>query len=125
MADLSSLLAVIEHDPEDAQALEALAAAARASAPDVRTTRFAAARKVLSGRNRPDGVVHLIDVELDATTDLDRKIDLLLEKGMALDGELLDVKAAREVFAQVLKLRPQDEMATDALEELDVAEKNW
>ena len=56
MADLSSLLAVIEHDPDDAQALDALAAAARVAVPEARTARFAAARKVLSMRNRPDAV---------------------------------------------------------------------
>src|SRR5438270_13541997 len=93
MADLSSLLAVIEHDPDDAQALEALANAARQAPPDVRSMRLAAARKSLSARNRPDAVVHLIDVELAATSEPDRQIDLLLEKGMVLDGELLDVKS--------------------------------
>jgi hypothetical protein len=39
MADLSALLSVLEHDPDDAQALQALEAAARAAAPDVRIAR--------------------------------------------------------------------------------------
>lgn len=125
MADLSSLLAVLEHDPDDAQALEALAGAARHTAPDVRASRFAAARKVLAGRGRPDAVVGLIDSELANTGELDKKIDLLLEKGMILDGELLDVDAARAAFDQVIVLRPSDTMAKEAIEELDVAAKNW
>ena len=91
MADLSSLLAVLEHDPDDAQALEALALAARQTPPDVRASRFAAARRALASRGRPDAVVQLIDIELATTGDVDRKVDLLLEKGMVLDGELLDV----------------------------------
>jgi tetratricopeptide (TPR) repeat protein len=125
MADLSALLAVIEHDPDDAQALFALEGAARNSASDVRATRFAAARKLLSGRGRPDAVVQLIEVELAVTDDKNRRADLLLEKGMVLDGELLDVSLAHASFASVLELRKGDPMATEALEELGVAEENW
>ena len=125
MADLSSLLAVLEHDPDDAQALEALSGAARHTAPDVRAARFAAARKVLTGRGRPDAVVALIDTELANTGELEKKIDLLLEKGMILDGELLDVTAARTAFEQVIALRSDDTMAKEAIEELDVAANNW
>ena len=125
MADLSSLLAVLEHDPDDAQALAALAGAARSAAPDLRATRFAAARKVLAGRGRPDAVVALIDLELSTTGELDKQCDLLLEKGMILEGELLDVAGARQAFDQVIALRPGDTMAKEAIEELDVAAKNW
>ncbi len=125
MGDLISILAVLEHDPDDAQALEALAGAARQTAPDVRATRFAAARKLLGSRGRPDAVVQLIDVELGATGDVDRKVDLLLEKGMVLDGDLLEVPAARVAFDEVRKLRPEDTMAKEALAELDLAETNW
>jgi golgin subfamily B member 1 len=125
MADLSALLAALEHDPDDAQALTGLIEAARLAPPDVRTARFAAARKVLGGRGRPDAVVQLIDIELGATPDLDRKVDLLLEKGMVLDDDLLDVPAARAVFEQVRALRPDDTMATEAIAELDVSASNW
>ena len=44
---------------------------------------------------------------------------------MVLDGELLDVKAARSAFDSVLALRADDSMAKEAIDELDVAEKNW
>lgn len=125
MADLSSLLAVLEHDPDDAQALAALAAAARHTAPDVRAARFAEARKLLGGRGRPDIVVALIDIELATTGESDKQVDLLLEKGMVLDGELLEVPAARAAFEQVLRTRPTDTMAKEAIEELDVAAANW
>src|SRR5262249_12838782 len=115
MPDLSSLLAVLEHDPDDAQAVEALSAAARAATTEARTARLAAARKLLSTRTRPDAVVQLIDIELTVTPEVDRQGDLLLEKGMVLDGELLDVAAARTAFEQVLGLRPGDGMAKEAL----------
>ncbi|HEY6035941.1 MAG TPA: hypothetical protein VIV58_16815, partial [Kofleriaceae bacterium] len=125
MADLPSLLSVFEHDPDDSQAFEALAAAARQAPPDLRASRFAATRKLLATRGRPDAVVHLIDIELAATDDKAKQADLLLEKGMILDGELLDVPAAHAAFASVLELRKNDAMAIEALEELNVAEENW
>ena len=125
MADLSSLLTVLELDPDDIQALEALVGAARTTPPDLRASRFAGARKVLGGRGRPDVVVALIDAELASTGDVDRKVDLLLEKGMVLDGDLLDVPAARAAFLEVTTLRPDDSMAKEAVAELDLAESNW
>jgi len=125
MADLPSILSVLEHDPDDVQALEALTGAARHSPPDIRATRFAAARKVLAGRGRPDALVQLLDIELAATGDLDRKIDLLIEKGIVLDGELLDVPAARAAFEEVRALRPEDSLAREALEEIEIAASNW
>jgi len=125
MADLSSFVAILEHDPDDAQALEALTQAARSAPSDQRATRLAAARKSLAAKGRPDAVVALLDVELAATPDGGRKADLLIEKGMALDGELLDVPGARAAFQQALELRKGDGMATEALEDLGLSEKNW
>ncbi|MDB4961753.1 MAG: repeat-containing protein [Myxococcales bacterium] len=125
MADLSSLLAVIENDPDDPQAREALLGAAQIAPPDVRASRFASARKVIAGRGRPDAVVMLLNVELAVSAEVDRQVDLLLEKGMILDGELLDVPSARAAFEQVLALRANDTMAKEALEELDLANQNW
>ncbi|NVB83755.1 MAG: tetratricopeptide repeat protein [Kofleriaceae bacterium] len=125
MADLSALLAVLEHDPDDAQALDTLESAARSAPPELAASRFAAARKLLSGRGRPDAVVALIDVELAITDDKSRKADLFLEKGMVLDGELLDAAQANIAYASVLELRKGDAMATEALEELGVAGENW
>ncbi|MBA2543168.1 MAG: tetratricopeptide repeat protein, partial [Deltaproteobacteria bacterium] len=125
MADLSSLLAVLEHDPDDAQALEALGAAARQASPDVRASRFTAARKLLAGRGRPDTVVRLLEIEVASTGDVERKVDLLLEKGMILDGDLLDVAGARSAFDEVIALRSDDTMAKEAIGELDLAAANW
>ena len=130
MADFANLLAVLENDPDDAQARDALASVSRTTPPNVRVEKLAATRKLLASRGRPDAVVHLLDIELGALTPqepgaVDRRVDLLLEKGMILDGELLDVPAARAAFDEVLKARPADSMAKEAIEELDLAEKNW
>ena len=80
---------------------------------------------MLGGRGRPDSVVQLIDAELASTQALDRKVDLLLEKGMVLDSELLEVPAARAAFEEACALRPDDTMAKEAIAELDVAASNW
>src|SRR5258705_6620530 len=53
MADLPALLAVLEHDPDDAQALAGLASALRQAPGDLRATQLAAARKGLRGRGPP------------------------------------------------------------------------
>ncbi|HET9623769.1 MAG TPA: tetratricopeptide repeat protein, partial [Kofleriaceae bacterium] len=125
MADLPALLAALEHDPDDAQALAGLTEAARHASSDHRAARLAATRKALATRGRPDTVVQLIDVELAATPDPARQADLWLEKGMVLDGELLDVPAARAAFDQVRALRPDDALAAEAIDELEVAASNW
>ena len=133
MADLPSILAVLERDPDDTQAVEALAGAAREAPPDVRASRFSATRQVLAGRGRPDVIVRLLDAELAATAEPDRKASLLLEKGMVLDGDLLDVPAARAAFEEALALRPDDakvdakvrEALEEAVDDLDLAASNW
>src|SRR3954453_329019 len=125
MADLSALLAVLEHDPDDIQAIDALEAAARAVAPEARAHRFAAARKLLAARGRPDTVGALLDAELAVCEDKNRKADLFLEKGMLLESELLDVPLAHAAFASVLELRKNDALALEALEELGLPEENW
>ncbi|HEY1552976.1 MAG TPA: hypothetical protein VGG28_34335, partial [Kofleriaceae bacterium] len=125
MADLFSILAVLEHDPDESQALEALAQAARATPAAQRENRLAQARQTLAQRGRPDAVIALLDAELAAAEDRDRKADLQIERGLVLDGELLDVPGARAAFDAALELRAQDAMAKEGLEEISVAEKNW
>jgi tetratricopeptide (TPR) repeat protein len=127
MADLPALLAALQHDPDDAQALNGLIEAARGAAPEVRARELGATRKLLAARGRPDAVLQLIEVELAVISEHEvaRRVDLLLEKGMVLDGELLDVPAARAAFDRVRELRPDDSMAAEALDELDLAASNW
>ncbi|HEY1554250.1 MAG TPA: tetratricopeptide repeat protein [Kofleriaceae bacterium] len=105
--------------------LEAVPAAARAASPELRTHRFAAARKTLSTRGRPDAVVALIEAELAVTDDANRKADLFLEQGLVLEGEVCDPAAARAAFQRVQELRPGDSLAKDGLDELEVARANW
>jgi tetratricopeptide (TPR) repeat protein len=124
MADLPSTLAVLERDPDDAEALDAVRAAARAAPVEARA-QLAIARKALGDRGRPDLQAALIDVELALDLAVDRRADLLLEQGMLLDSELLDARGARRAFEAARALRPDDSMAREALEELEVAASNW
>jgi len=116
---------VLEHDPDAAKARAGLAQADGGVEPDLRATRFAAARKVLAQKYRPDALVQLIEIELQATPELERRLDLLLEKGLVLDGDLLEVAEARQAYQEVLALRPGEPNASEALLELDVAAQNW
>ncbi|MGE5183911.1 MAG: tetratricopeptide repeat protein, partial [Acidobacteriota bacterium] len=125
MADLSSLLALFEHDPDDAQTIDALVEAAKAAPADQRQARFASSRKVLASRGRSDAVIALIDAELAATTDKNVKADLFLDKGLVLDADLCDLGGAHGAYASVLELRKGDQLAMQGLEELNVAEENW
>ena len=120
MADLSSLLAVLENDPDDAQAREALAGAARDDAS--RCSRDAVRGRAKGARDARAARCGRRSCSTPSSRrrdDVDRQVDLLLEKGMVLDGELLDVPAARAAFGEVLELRPDDAMAKEALEELE------
>lgn len=125
MADLSSLLAALEIDPDDANAYDALAAAARQVASDERATRFAATRMFLSARHRPDRVAQLIDIELEVTDEPPRRADLWIEKAQLLDGELLDIDGAKHAFAAAIVVRGEDAVARESLDDLQVAATNW
>ncbi len=129
MASLSSLLAVLEADPDDPQARDALPGASLRVAPDERRAHFSVARKALAARGRHDVVAMLLDAELAAVAadgaDATRQAELWVEKGAVLDGELLDVAAARAAYQQALTLRSDDPTAREALAELDLAAANW
>src|SRR5689334_10613390 len=122
MADLNSYLAILDSDPDDAAAFAGLADAAQSAAD---ANAFARAKKTQRDRGRYDVVVRLIDVELGATKDPARKADLMLEKGMVLEDDLLDEASAIGCFEAVLALRPGDELATENLQEIKIASENW
>jgi tetratricopeptide (TPR) repeat protein len=122
MADLNQYLAILDSDPDDTAALAGLAdVAQRALDPNA----FARAKKAQRERGRFDAVIRLIDVELGATTDVTRRADLMLEKGMVLEDDLLDEAGASECFQAVLQARPDDEVATETLQQIAIGRDNW
>ncbi len=131
MADFAHFLAILELDPDDAQAMGALRSAIASLDPAQTQERFAAAGKALIERGRPDAAVALLDVQLErlAAAELsgrrDLRADLLIEKGLLLDEELLDPTAAAQVFEEVEQIRPGDSLAQEALGDLQMARDNW
>src|SRR5688572_17513434 len=122
MADQNQYLAILDSDPDDAAALAGLADAAAKGAD---ANAFARAKKTQRDRGRYDVVVRLIDVELGATADPTRRADLMLEKGMVLEDDLLDEASAAQCFHAVLALRPDDELATETLAQIEIDRDNW
>lgn len=125
MAELSSLLAAFQLDPDDIPAYETIVDAARLTSADVRAAQFSATRTDLATRDRPDVAVQLLDLELAATDNADRQTDLLIEKALVLHDDLLDVATAAQVLADALERRSDDALALEALEEFNVTEANW
>src|SRR5262245_41873053 len=121
MADLHQYLAILDADPDDAAAFSGLAEAAQRG---LDSTAFARAKKVHRDRGRCDVVVRLIDVEIGATADPGRRADLILEKGLVLEDDLLDEARASQCFEEVLALRPGDEVATETLQQIQLARDN-
>lgn len=133
MADFAHFLAILELDPDDVQAMGGLRAAIAGLEPAQMQERFAAAGKALIERGRPDAAAALLDVQLerlatpgpggDSRSDL--RADLLIEKGLLLDEELLDPAAAAAAFEEAGKIRPGDALAEEALGDLQMARDNW
>ncbi|HTJ43734.1 MAG TPA: tetratricopeptide repeat protein [Kofleriaceae bacterium] len=126
MADFLQYLAILDSDPDDTAALAGLAAQApRAAGDPASLAALADTRKNLRERGRVDVVARLLDVEIGAVQEPSRRADLLLEKGLLLEEDLLDENAAVECFRQVLTLRPGDETATENLQQIGDARENW
>ena len=124
-------LAILELDPDDAQAMGALRAATATLDPAQAQERFAAAGKALTERGRPDAAVALLDVQLErlaaseANGQRELHADLLIEKGLLLDEELLDPVAAAAMFEEAGQIRPGDTLAQEALDDLQMIRENW
>ncbi len=126
MADLLQFLAILDSDPDDVNVLAALADSATRGFDSGGAQALGTAKKSLRERGRHDVALRLLDVELAATNG-PRRADLLVEKGQLLDEELLDEPAAARCFEEALGVRPDDETAAEALQQmaLNRANENW
>lgn len=126
MADLLQFLALLDSDPDDANVLAALADTAGRGLDATGVQALGSAKKNLCERGRHDVALRLLDVELAATAG-PRRADLLVEKGQLLDEELLDEPAAARCYEEALGVRPDDEVAAEALQQmaLNRANDNW
>ncbi|HUQ07321.1 MAG TPA: hypothetical protein VM261_32740, partial [Kofleriaceae bacterium] len=126
MADLLQFLALLDSDPDDANVLAALADSANRGLDQHGAQALGHAKKSLRERGRHDVALRLLDVELAATKG-PRRADLLVEKGQLLDEDLLDEPAAARCYEEALGVRPDDEVAAEALQQmaLNRANENW
>ncbi|GAB4566919.1 MAG: hypothetical protein Tsb0020_19040 [Haliangiales bacterium] len=140
-------------DTQALAALEsALLEAAPSARADV-SGAFARTRKSLHERGEIDAVMSLIDLEVaslsrqhdgdddgdgdgggdggdgDGQVDSDQVAellaDLMIERAQLCVSELLDDAAAVSAYQRVLALRPDDEVAAEALEQLAMERDNW
>jgi len=117
MADLLQFLAILDSDPDDANVLAALADSATRGLDSTGTSALGTTKKNLRERGRHDVALRLLDVEL-AQAKGPHRADLLLEKGQLLDEELLDEPGAARCFEEALGVRPDDEVAAEALQQM-------
>ena len=132
-------LAILEADPDNADALASLAqltegggnghgrgAPREESGADTAVRRaLGEARRVHRDRGDFELVVRLIDLELGIETDKSRRADLYYEKGKLLADELLREDEAVRAFERVLELRPDDEGTQDTLGHISLVRDNW
>ncbi len=146
MAEFQKYLKILDTDPTDTQALAALESALSETAPSARAevnSAFARARKSLHERGEIDAVMSLIDLEVeslsrdgdggngdgDGQADSDQVAellaDLMIERAQLCVSELLDDAAAVSAYQRVLALRPGDEVAAEAIDQLAMERDNW
>ncbi len=89
------------------------------------SARSAEARRLHRERGDFELCVRLIDLEIGAETNDERRADLYFEKGRLLTDELLRDDEALRAFERVLELRPGDETAEDALGHIALVRDNW
>ena len=128
MADIRELLATLDSEPDNAQALaslEQLAGSGAALGEPASIAAMEEARRVHRERGDIELVKRLYELELAATSDRSRRAVLLLDQGKLAFEDLLDVAAAEESLKRVLELVPGDESATEVLTQIAMERGNW
>src|SRR5262245_4559072 len=131
-----SALALLEAEPDNADALAQLAALAQGGgnghgrgaeqAAELPIRRaLTESRRIHRERGDYELVARLIDLELGWETDKGRQADLYFEKGKILADELLREKEAIASFERVLELRPEDAGAEETLSTIRLVRDNW
>ncbi|HEX2574271.1 MAG TPA: tetratricopeptide repeat protein [Polyangia bacterium] len=119
--ELQSALQLLETEPNNPDALAALAAAAEGGGnghSDPAAERaFRESRRVHVERGDHELVVRLIDLELGWQKDPGRRAELLVEKGRILSEEFWREGEAELCYQRALEARPGDERAMAALAE--------
>jgi tetratricopeptide (TPR) repeat protein len=127
--DISTALATLQLDPDNAHALGALKGVrpGNGSGVDPATLARALADSRRWHRERGDFqlCIQLLDLELPWTTDPARRADLLHEKGRILADELLSEAAAQACFREALENVPDHAPSMEGLTQMALIGANW
>jgi hypothetical protein len=126
---VSNLLGTLQEDPHDGNAVrelrEALASGdpARTGPEPMRLVTLA--REQHEQRGEHEAASALLAVEIDQSNDPDLRAALLKRLGRLHREELLDDESAKIAYQAARDLRPGDDEAEEALEQIQAAEQNW
>ncbi|MCB9597501.1 MAG: tetratricopeptide repeat protein [Sandaracinaceae bacterium] len=128
--NVSHLLGTLQEDPENQEALSAIAALAEngTSGLDADTERMLdLARRGHGERSEYRAAAHLLSVQakLSADADPDRAANFYQELGQIYREELLDDSNAKGAFEQALALRPGDEDLQDQIAQIEQTAEKW
>ncbi|HVZ72172.1 MAG TPA: tetratricopeptide repeat protein [Polyangia bacterium] len=128
--DVSTALATLQLDPDDARALETLAAASAAGGTadlDVAALSNALgdARRWHRERGAFELTLRLIDLELPWISDATRRADLLHEKGRLLSDDLLRGDAGFAAVQEALAASPAHGPSKEAAAQMSLLKGNW
>jgi tetratricopeptide (TPR) repeat protein len=127
--DVSTALATLQLDPDNSQALAALAALHPGNGAGVDTQALSKAlgdaRRFHRERGDFELCVQLIDQELAWTTDPARRADLLHEKGRILSDELLRDDAGQACVREALQALAGHAASTESLAQMSLVRSNW
>ncbi len=125
---IQGALGRLQQDAESEQAWESLKESLADGATEGRQQvheTLAAARAAHAERGEWHAVAALMPLEVETSDDAQEQISLLMELGRVRQQELLDEPGAMAIYAQVLELDPEDEMAQAAMAESDERRATW
>ncbi|HEY2903547.1 MAG TPA: hypothetical protein VGL59_23385, partial [Polyangia bacterium] len=127
--DVSTALATLQLDPDNSQALKALAAVHPGNGSGIErddlSKELSDARRFHRERSDFELCLQLIDLELAWTTDRTRRADLLHEKGRILSDELLRDQDGQACVRAALEADPQHGPSREALSQMALVQSNW
>ena len=127
--DVSSALETLQLDPDNKQALSALAALHPGNGSGVDRAALAHAltdaRRFHRERGDFELCVQLIDLELAWTIDAGKRADLLHEKGRILSDEILRDSEGQECIRQALEAVPDHHAALESRSQMGLVQSNW
>ena len=127
--DVSSALETLQLDPDNKQALSALAALHPGNGSGVDPAALAHAltdaRRFHRERGDFELCVQLIDLELAWTIDAGKRADLLHEKGRILSDEILRDRDGQECIRQALEAVPDHHASLESQSQMGLVQSNW